>query len=67
MSRAVVEVTLAETRRALGDGAVVLDVREPVEYDGGHLPGSRSLPSTQLRQRLWEIAPGAGLPRLRDR
>lgn len=55
MSRAVVEVTLAETRRTLGEGAVVIDVREPVEYDGGHLPGSRSLPSTQLRQRLWEI------------
>lgn len=36
-------------------GEVVVDVREPVEFASGHLPGARSLPSTQVRQRLWEL------------
>ena len=57
-ARPVVEVTLAETRRALEAGEVVIDVREPIEYAAGHLAGARSLPSTQLRQRLWEVPRG---------
>lgn len=49
------EVSWAELQEALEAGEVVIDVREPVEFASGHLPGSRSLPSTQLRARHWEL------------
>ena len=35
--------------------AVVIDVREPSEYDGGHLPGAASIPQCQLADRLAEV------------
>jgi hydroxyacylglutathione hydrolase len=35
--------------------AVVVDVREPAEYDGGHLPGAASIPQCQLADRLGEV------------
>lgn len=34
---------------------VLLDVRPPVEYASGHLPGSVSIPSYELEQRLHEL------------
>jgi rhodanese-related sulfurtransferase len=34
---------------------VVIDVREPSEYDAGHLPGAASLPQCQLADRLDEV------------
>ena len=35
----------------------LLDVRQPGEYDGGHLPGAVLIPLPQLEQRLGEIDP----------
>lgn len=32
------------------DKAVLIDVREPMEYSSGHIPGSQSLPLSQLEQ-----------------
>jgi rhodanese-related sulfurtransferase len=40
--------------------AVVLDVREPDEFEAGHVPGAINLPLSQLRSRHGE------LPRERD-
>ena len=40
--------------------ALVVDVREPAEYAGGHLPGALSIPQADLAMRLAE------LPRDRD-
>ncbi len=40
--------------------ALVVDVREPIEYAGGHLPGALSLPQAELALHLEE------LPRDRD-
>jgi rhodanese-related sulfurtransferase len=40
--------------------ALVVDVREPAEYAGGHLPGALSIPQADLAMRLDE------LPRDRD-
>jgi len=37
----VEDVSLTELKQGLGDGSIVLvDVREPHEYFGGHIPGA---------------------------
>ncbi len=38
------EVDIAQFARAHADGAVVVDVREPGEYVGGHVPGAQLIP-----------------------
>ncbi|MDX8046007.1 rhodanese-like domain-containing protein [Gracilibacillus sp. S3-1-1] len=35
--------------------AQLIDVREPKEYDAGHILGARNIPLTQLKQRLIEL------------
>ncbi|WP_391209878.1 rhodanese-like domain-containing protein [Psychrobacillus sp. L4] len=35
--------------------AQLIDVREPKEFDAGHVLGARNIPSSQLRQRFKEI------------
>ncbi|QDP40582.1 rhodanese-like domain-containing protein [Radiobacillus deserti] len=35
--------------------AQLIDVREPKEYDGGHILGARNIPMSQLSQRMPEI------------
>jgi len=37
--------------------AQLIDVREPNEYDGGHILGARNIPLSQLKMRLKEIRP----------
>lgn len=37
--------------------AQLIDVREPKEFEGGHILGARNIPSSQLRQRHKEIRP----------
>ncbi len=37
------------------EDAVVVDVREPAEYTGGHIPNSRHIPLSQLDKRLPEL------------
>jgi glyoxylase-like metal-dependent hydrolase (beta-lactamase superfamily II)/rhodanese-related sulfurtransferase len=48
------EVNLDQLRTRPAD-AVVLDVREPEEYVGGHVPGAVNLPQADLATRLDEI------------
>ena len=36
---------------AHADGALVIDVREPMEYLAGHVPGARLIPMGQLASR----------------
>lgn len=56
-------VPVAELRRELegaaGGDLVLLDVREPAEYERGHLPGARHLPLGQLADRAGELDPAA--------
>ena len=37
--------------------AQLIDLREPKEFDAGHILGARNIPMTQLKQRQNEIRP----------
>lgn len=37
--------------------AQLIDVREPNEYEAGHILGARNIPLTQLKMRMKEIRP----------
>lgn len=41
--------------RAVDEDAVILDVRQPNEFDAGHAPGAVSIPLGQLRARVAEV------------
>ena len=54
------ELSVAELEDSLGvPGRVVLDVREPWEWEIAHIDGSRHLPLGQLPSRLGEFDPRA--------
>lgn len=40
---------------ALPEGSVLIDVREPDEYVGGHVPGARLIPLGDVVERVDEI------------
>lgn len=46
------EVGPAEARRRQREGAQLIDVREPDEWDSGHAPGARLVPLAQLSRQL---------------
>ena len=57
------EYSVAELRDRLANPAataplLLVDVREPWEFGGGHLPGSVNLPLGELAGRLHEIPAG---------
>jgi phage shock protein E len=39
----------------LADGAVVIDVRTPQEYRGGHVAGSRNIPLSSLSSKVTSL------------
>jgi len=45
------EVDPAAVREQLGNGAVVVDVREPEEFSAGHIPGAKHVPKSYLESR----------------
>jgi rhodanese-related sulfurtransferase len=49
------EVTTDAFAAARADGACTIDVREPHEYVGGHVPGARLVPVGDVPRRLHEI------------
>ena len=49
------EIDVDELARRRTDGAVVIDVRQPDEYDEGHVPGARLIPLGEVGQRLDEV------------
>lgn len=49
------EVDLRTFAAARAAGATVLDVREPMEYATGHVPGARSVPARRLPGMLVEL------------
>lgn len=36
----------------------LVDVRQPGEYEQGHLPGARLIPLAELKSRIKELDPG---------
>ena len=46
-----------DARQLVAQGAVLLDVRTPAEYAGGHLDGAVNIPLQQLADRLTELRP----------
>ncbi|MFO0880129.1 MAG: FAD-dependent oxidoreductase [Gemmataceae bacterium] len=54
----VVPAQWHEVNDLLKQGAALLDVREPAEYDRGALPGALHIPLGQLRGRLAEVDRG---------
>lgn len=54
----VPEIDLSSFAAAHADGALVLDVREPVEYVEGHVPGAVLLPLAQVLARAAELPRG---------
>jgi rhodanese-related sulfurtransferase len=49
------QVTPQSAVELLGQGAVLLDVREPVEWAAGHAPQAVHLPMTALQARAHEL------------
>jgi len=39
----------------MNDGAIIVDVRTPGEYAGGHIKGSRNIPLQSLTQNLSKL------------
>ncbi|MGJ7441763.1 rhodanese-like domain-containing protein [Aquipuribacter sp. MA13-6] len=50
-----VETDLTDLAAAHADGATVVDVREPDEYAGGHVPGALNIPLSQVPARTGEV------------
>ncbi|HET9082390.1 MAG TPA: rhodanese-like domain-containing protein [Trebonia sp.] len=51
-------VSAAEAAVMAGDGALLLDVREPREWQAGHAPKARHIPLGQLAHRVRELPNG---------
>jgi len=49
------EVPLSAFAAAHSHGAIVVDVREPGEYVGGHVPGATLVPMGQVRSHLLRL------------
>jgi len=48
-------IDVNEAKQMMGDGAAVIDVREPNEYDGGHVPGASLIPVNSVYARREEL------------
>jgi rhodanese-related sulfurtransferase len=56
--QAELEVDLESFASAYTAGAVVLDVRNPDEYEAGHVPGAKLIPLGELGARQDDIPEG---------
>ncbi len=44
-----------ELKQMIQNGATLIDVRSPAEFEEGHIPDSRNYPLPQLRQHIEEL------------
>jgi molybdopterin/thiamine biosynthesis adenylyltransferase/rhodanese-related sulfurtransferase len=52
----VEEVDPAQVSEHLGNGIVLVDVRESTEWDAGHIPGAKHVPRAYLESRIEGVA-----------
>lgn len=55
----VSEVSVEELEAALQSGATLVDVREPDEYEAGHVPGAVLMPLASVPDALDKFKPDA--------
>ncbi|WP_406603189.1 rhodanese-like domain-containing protein [Neobacillus dielmonensis] len=53
----IVKTVSEEEFRAGYRKAQLIDVREPNEFEGGHILGARNIPISQLKMRMKELRP----------
>src|SRR3989440_4137161 len=51
------EVDPAQVKEQIGNGAVLVDVRETEEYTTGHIPGAKHVPKSYLESRMEGAVP----------
>ena len=56
------EVDVAEAVRLADEGYELIDVREPSEWDAGHVAGATLLPLGEVASRITEIVPDRATP-----
>jgi thioredoxin 1 len=54
----VPEIDVAELAELRSQGVPLIDVREPDEYEAGHVPGAHLVPLTTVPDRLDEVPSG---------
>jgi rhodanese-related sulfurtransferase len=57
----VPEISVDELAVRLEAGAFVLDVRQPDEYESGHVPGACLIPLAEVPDRIGELPAGEEL------
>jgi sulfur-carrier protein adenylyltransferase/sulfurtransferase len=50
------EIDVEGARTALAEGAVLVDVRRPEEWDAGRIPGAHHLPQREVAARIEDVA-----------
>ncbi|MFZ5439278.1 MAG: rhodanese-like domain-containing protein [Myxococcota bacterium] len=51
------QVSSADARRMVQEGAKLVDVRSPAEFGSGHIPGAVNVPVNELGAKLKAIGP----------
>jgi rhodanese-related sulfurtransferase len=51
----IAEIEVADALGLLQGGALLIDVREPEEWEAGHAPGARHIPLAQLPDHMGEL------------
>jgi rhodanese-related sulfurtransferase len=54
----VSEIDVEALAKLHADGATVIDVRNPDEYEAGHVPGARLIPLPEVAERVDEVPEG---------
>ena len=54
------QADVAALKAAMAEPVVLVDVRTPGEFSGGHVPGAVSIPLNELPARMDELRPHAG-------
>jgi len=44
-----------EVKKLMDEGALIIDVRTPFEFKGGHIPGSGNIPLDTLSSKIAEL------------